>query len=182
MAKHIMIDLETLNVRTDTVILTLGAVLFDPYSEGIMDSIYIKPDVDEQLALGRSVDEGTIQWWGRQSKSAQDEAFSPDNRVPFVDFLQVVQKFCWPCDRVWSNGAAFDVAIIEQALLEHKIHVPWKHYEVRDTRTIWEVAGVKLSDGGNITSHRADDDAIKQALLVQRAYKIINQQGLLHKK
>lgn len=174
-----MIDLETLNVRTDSVILTIGAVVFDPDKDKIQDRLYIKPDVDQQIEMGRTIDDATINWWAQQNLQAQAEAFSVDDRLEFKETLEILHQFCWLADRVWSNGAAFDVAIIEQAMMSQGMNVPWNHYDVRDTRTIWEVAGVKLRDGGNVTSHRADDDAIKQALLVQRAYKIIRGAGLL---
>jgi hypothetical protein len=42
---------------------------------------------------------------------------------------------------------------------------------VRDTRTLFEIAGVKLRDGGHVTLHKAVDDAERQAIVVQQAYK-----------
>lgn len=181
MAQHVMIDFETLDTRLDCVILTIGACVFDPRGSGVLQTVYIKPDVDEQIAMGRSVDEGTLNWWGTQNQQAQDEAFGEEGRIPFHDALEQLNKLCWNKERVWSNGAAFDIAILEFALKNASLTVPWKFWEVRDTRTLWEVAGVRLNSDGGSTSHRADDDAIKQAAKVQEAYKKLSTAGFLQK-
>ena len=52
MATHGMIDLETLGVLPDTVIMTLGAVKFDPYSDAEPHSeLYMRLDVEEQTEV-----------------------------------------------------------------------------------------------------------------------------------
>ena len=78
MATHGMIDLETLGVNPDSVIMTLGAVKFDPFSDVEPHSpLYLKGDVEEQKeSLKRSVDENTLEWWGKQSKEIQEEMHS----------------------------------------------------------------------------------------------------------
>lgn len=179
MARHIMIDLETLHVRTDAVILTIGAVAFDPRGQGIQDRFYIKPDVDEQIAQGRAFDDKTIEWWAQQNQQAQSEAFSVDDRVGFKESLEALHAYCWNASAVWSNGAGFDVPVVEFAMYQVGLVVPWRHWEVRDTRTLWDITGVKLKDGGAVTSHRADDDAEKQAWAVQRAYLRLVESGLV---
>jgi hypothetical protein len=60
MAKNLMIDLETLAVSPNAVVLSLGAVHFDPYSTGYTDSLYFRIDIDDQDELGREVDPNTI--------------------------------------------------------------------------------------------------------------------------
>lgn len=179
MAKHCMIDLETLHYHVDCVILTIGAVTFDPKGSGIIDRFYIKPDVDEQMAMGRSYDDATIEWWSTQNEQAREEAFSTGDRVGFREALEALHKFSWNCAGVWSNGASFDVPIIEQAMYQQKMVLPWRHWEVRDTRTLYDITGVKLKDGGFVTSHRADDDAEHQAIVVQRGYQKLMKAGFL---
>jgi hypothetical protein len=40
---------------------------------------------------------------------------------------------------------------------------------------LYEVAGVSLKDGGHSTTHKAVEDAERQAIVVQKAYsKLIN--------
>ena len=72
MATHAMIDLETLGTKPDCVILTLGAIKFDPFTnEEPHSGLYQKLDIDEQDKLKRTQDESTIEWWGKQTQSVQ---------------------------------------------------------------------------------------------------------------
>ena len=63
MAKHMMVDLETMAVSPNAVVLTLGAVHFNPYGTGYSDKIYFRINIDDQDALNREVDPGTLDWW-----------------------------------------------------------------------------------------------------------------------
>ena len=68
-----MLDLESLGTRPDCAILTLGAIKFDPYNlDKFGDGIYFRIDVDEQLALGREVQEDTLEWWMRQAEDVRE--------------------------------------------------------------------------------------------------------------
>ena len=82
MSTHAMIDLETLGTKPDGVVLTLGAIKFNPYTQTEPDKgLYIRLDVDEQTKMGRSVDDGTLEWWGKQDK-ARTPIFYPGRRLP----------------------------------------------------------------------------------------------------
>ena len=175
MAIDIMIDMETLGTKTDCAILTIGACRFDPRGDGITDQLSLKLDITEQTEVyKRTVDESTMDWWAKQSPDAINEAFSDDNRLSFRDAMDQLFKFCWNRNAVWSNGAIFDIMIAESAFRQLDMRIPWPFWSVRDTRTLYDVAQVKLSDDGKSTSHKAVEDAIRQAKLVQRAYKKIS--------
>ena len=65
MATHGMIDLETLGVDPECVILTIGAIKFNPFNSiEPNNGLYLRCDVDEQTSLGRTVDDNTLAWWG----------------------------------------------------------------------------------------------------------------------
>jgi len=169
---HLMIDLECLSTRPDCVVLSIGACLFNPQGQGVLDQITIFPSVDEQLMLGRHVDDATLEWWGKQSLEAREEAFSDNNRVSFRDAILAVKAFYWPrADRIWAHGSCFDVTIMENCFRQLEINIPWPYWQVRDTRTLYELAQVSLKDNDFVTSHRAVDDAIRQAVVVQNAYR-----------
>ena len=51
MAKHLMVDLETMAVTPRAVVLTLGAVTFNPYSTEIYDELYFRINIDDQDRL-----------------------------------------------------------------------------------------------------------------------------------
>jgi len=167
----VMIDLETLDVTPGCVILTIGAVKFDPHGTGHTEEYDVRPSVDDQCALGRIVNDDTIAWWSRQNAAAKEEAFTEQGRISFNDAILGLQKFCWNQRAVWAHGSCFDIVIVENAMRQLGINVPWNFWSVRDTRTLFEVANVRTADDGLATSHRAVDDAARQALTVQRAYQ-----------
>jgi len=176
MANDIMIDMETLDTSPYCVILTIGCVRFDPYGSGVVERLELRPTIEEQTEkYNRVINDDTIRWWSEQSTEAQEKAMGDRDRISFVDCLEQLYKFGWNRRAVWSNGAAFDVVVAEtafrQVFTDRPNPIPWPFYTVRDTRTLYELAGVKLKDGGHVTSHRAVDDAERQAIVVQQAYK-----------
>ncbi len=66
MARHLMVDLETLATSPDAVILTLGAVTFDPASDRTFDKLYYRVDLDSCTNLGMRIDDATVDWWSKQ--------------------------------------------------------------------------------------------------------------------
>ena len=79
MANDIMIDLETLDTRPDCVVLSIGAVRFDPRGIGVVEKLELKPTVEDQTELyNRSINDATIAWWASQNPAALEEAFSED--------------------------------------------------------------------------------------------------------
>jgi hypothetical protein len=181
MADHIMIDMETLDTATSSVILTIGAVRFNPRGTGILDKIELRPHIDEQTEkYNRTINEDTVRWWSEQSPAAIEEAMGDQGRVSYRECMEQLYKFCWNRDKVWSNGSGFDVVIAETAFRDLDMKIPWPFYNIRDCRTIYDIAGVSLKDGGYVTSHKAVEDAERQAIIVQRAYQRLIKAGLTH--
>lgn len=176
MANDIMIDMETLDTSPYCVILTIGVVRFDPYGSGVVEKLELRPTIEEQTEkYNRIINDDTLRWWSEQSPEALEEAMSDRDRMSFVDCMEVLYKFGWNRRAVWSHGAPFDVVAAETSFrsvfTDRPNPIPWPFYSVRDTRTLFEVAGVKLRDGGHVTSHKAVEDAERQAIVVQEAYR-----------
>jgi len=184
MAQDIMIDIESLDTSPYCVILTIGVVRFDPRGDGIVEKLELRPTLEDQTEIyNRIINDDTIRWWSEQSPAALEEAMSDDNRMSLKDCMEVLYKFCWNRRAIWSHGAPFDVVAMEtamrQTLTDKPNPIPWPFYTVRDTRTLFEIAGVKLKDGGHKTSHKAVEDAERQAIVVQQAYKKLIKLGVL---
>ena len=82
MTTHAMIDIETLATSPEAVILSVGGVKFVPYTNDEPHSLFdLKLDVDEQTALSRDIDKGTVEWWAKQPQNIQDIAFSEEGRI-----------------------------------------------------------------------------------------------------
>jgi hypothetical protein len=175
-----MVDLETLDTTPNCVILTIGAVRFDPKGTGVVEKLELRPTIEEQTDIyNRVIDDNTVAWWAKQSPEAIEEAMGDQNRMPFKDCMEILYKFCWNRRAVWSNGAAFDVVACETAWTQLGMQIPWPFYTVRDTRTLYDVTSVKLKDGGHTTTHRAVEDAERQAIVVQKAYAKLIAAGLM---
>lgn len=178
MLSDIMIDLETLSTSPDASILTIGAVKFDPFGQELqdsnMESFYAKVDGCDKLDL--KVDNDTIEWWGKQSKEAQDEAFSPEGRIDIVDAANQLYKFCWGAKRVWSHGAGFDVVILETIFRKIQKAFPWQYWQVRDTRTIFDL-GID-AQRPPVLKHHALEDAWNQAVGVQNICRELRKRGV----
>jgi len=172
MNTDIMIDLETLDILPSATILTIGAVKFDPFGDDINDPkcerFYVRVDVDSCDRIGATVSQATLDWWSNQSQAAQDEAFDPENRIPIEDAMTQLYKFCRGAKRVWSHGAGFDVTILEWYFRKIGKAIPWSFWEVRDTRTIFDI-GIN-PNRPPVLKHHALEDAWNQAVGVQNVY------------
>lgn len=175
MLSDVMIDLETLDVLPTATILTIGAVKFDPFGDDLnepsCEKFYVKVDIDSCDAIGGTVSPSTLEWWASQSKEAQEDAFDPNNRIKIEDALNQLYKFCWGAKRVWSHGVGFDLIILENYFRKIEKAVPWQFWEMRDTRTLFDI-GIN-PERATVTAHNALADALDQALGVQRVYRTL---------
>ena len=175
MLTDVMIDLETLDVLPTATILTIGAVKFDPFGDDVKNpecvKFYTRVDIDSCDRLGATVSSATLEWWAGQDQAAQDEAFDPTDRVDVVQALEQLYKFCWGAKRVWSHGAGFDVIILENYFRKIGKAIPWQFWEVRDTRTLFDI-GIN-PNRPPVLKHHALEDAWNQAVGVQNVYRTL---------
>jgi hypothetical protein len=175
MKTDVMIDLETLDVLPSASILTIGAVKFDPFGDDVnepdCEKLYLKVDLDSCDKLELTVSQDTLAWWAQQSKEAQDEAFSTDGRIDISDAINQLYKFCWGAKRVWSHGAGFDIIILEHVFRKVEKAVPWRFWEVRDTRTLFDL-GID-PNRPPVLKHHALEDAWNQAVGVQNIFRTL---------
>jgi hypothetical protein len=178
----VMIDMETLDVLPTATILTIGAVKFDPFGNDVThpscEKFYVKVDIDSQDALGSTVSQDTMNWWGNQSKEAQEEAFSPDSRIDITEAMTQLYKFCWGANRVWSHGAGFDIVICEHLFRKIGKAIPWSFWNVRDTRTLFDL-GIN-PDRPPVLKHHALEDAWNQAVGVQNIFKTLRSSTMIN--
>jgi hypothetical protein len=168
----IMLDLETLSTRPDAVLLTLGAVKFDPYS-GYIDldnGLYHRISVDEQTTLGRHVQEETLNWWARQDPEVMEEALGDENRVSLDTLCNDLNRFLVGVENIWCQGPAFDIVILENLYRQLVKPTPWQFWQIRDSRTLFGVHG-DPRDKNRAAAHNALMDCYYQAIGVQQIFK-----------
>lgn len=180
MKTDIMIDLETLDVLPTATVLTIGAVKFDPNTisktKDDCEQLYLRIDLDSCDSLGLTVSQSTIDWWSKQSKEAQEEAFSADNRVDIKDAMHELYNFCWGAKRVWSHGSGFDLVICEHIFARLEKLCPWNFWQCRDTRTLYDL-GID-PNRPPVLKHHALEDAWNQAVGVQNVLHSLRNLGL----
>lgn len=169
-----MIDIETLGTRPGSVIVSIGAVPFDPVAGTIGEGgFHVHIDWADAQRCGLRIDAETVGWWLQQSDGARLSLMSIDAQSLASALADLATL--WDTNRAihpWSHGAGFDVVLLESAYFACGRKAPWQYNRVMDCRTIYALAGVKPKDffEPGATVHNALDDARAQARAVIAAY------------
>ena len=186
---NVMIDLETLGVRADAVILSLGAVRFDPLGPGeqpLNMPQHLGPEFRANISIqscldaGLRIDGSTVEWWFQQSEAARKSLFEP-KPVPlsaalanFARWMQQTGEMKYT--KAWSHGVTFDVVILGEAYAHLGQKPPWMYKLARDTRTLFaetpgyfDAMGQRMRGTPGI-EHDCLDDAKEQVKWVQYAW------------
>jgi hypothetical protein len=166
----VMLDIETLGTCPDCVVLTLGAVKFNPYTqEDIAAGLYCRPDVDEQIARGRIVREDTMQWWSTQAEAVREEALGVEDRIPVEQMLRELNRFLVGAKNIWAQGTVFDIGILEHLYQQYDMTANWNYWQISDSRTVFKIHGdprKKNKEG----LHNALEDCVSQAEALQQIF------------
>ena len=180
------IDLETLGTSYDSYILSIGVAQFDIATGEIIRTFYERTLCSNQF----NIDYKTVMWWLQQSDKARTALTTGEHEeLHIIDALEDLKRFLTsnavllPIEPiVWGNGATFDVSILEYAYNVMGVSIPWKFWNIRDMRTLVDVATTVWDfDKNHIkregTHHNALDDAIYQAQVMAGAYYTIEHSG-----
>lgn len=171
---HVMLDIETFGTKPGAVIRSIGLVQFSPEADELGKTLYLNLDKQQQLDKGAHVCPNTEAWWERQSKSAKSQLETNIYGVGLA--LEIVIAFIKGAKIkfVWSHGSSFDTVLLENLFDRFGYKTPWLYYNTRDTRTIFDLAKFKCTDMPREgTAHNALDDAIHQAKVIQKCYRLI---------
>lgn len=174
---NIMLDIETLSTKTNALVLTIGVVKFDPFSDELHDGLHIKLSIDEQISLNRSVLKDTVVWWESQDKEIIEQTFSPENRISVREGLLQLTEYINSANigNIWGQGYGFDMTVLSSLYEDVWLEVPWKFYQERDSRTLFSLLPEDpRPQEAKKTLHNALSDAYYQAVGVQKAMKFLN--------
>lgn len=172
-----MHDIETYSTRSTAAIISIGAVAFDPYGHDNHDSItadrkfYVNVDLRDQLEKwNRHIDPRTVAWWEQQEPAAR--AALTENQLPLPEALEQYAHFVrsWEATDAWGYGAAFDNAIIEDAMKAVGIDNPIGYRGQMCMRTMARKFPVSFQVQRG-TLHNALDDAVNQAIHLQAIFR-----------
>ena len=193
---ELMVDIESLGTVMGSPIITIGAVLFDPYasdsSEELARRVFLRRiDLSDSIRLSMGVDGGTVRWWFEQEDAAikalvGDDAVSAQQafrdlelycheRGSFANekFFDNITDFPKTC-RYWAKDPDFDMRLMQYYydLPEISAHQPWDFWSCMSVRTVqdlaWPEGGLERPDFEVPgVAHDAGWDAITQALTIQ---------------
>lgn len=196
---ELMLDIETLGTVPGSPVVTLGAVLFDPYRSDsselmLQRSLSIRIDLSDSISYSRGVEGATIRWWFEQEDAAI-KALVGDDCISMKEALIKLNRFCHErgtfvndeffsglsdlpeTSRYWAKDPDFDMALMRyyyERLSSKELKMPWKFYECRSVRTVQDLA---WPEGGIErptfkvpgVAHDARWDAVHQAMIIQAA-------------
>lgn len=182
----ISIDIETLSLTNQALILSVGACVFDINTGKVKNSFYVSFEHKPTLIARFDVSQSTVDWWAKQS--AEAHLALEKNRVDAENALR--QLIAWihqmsryersaNNNRIWANDPQFDLANLGYAHYVYGQKVPWKFYEERSFRTIVDLAETlsgKSKDEFRVkpkTAHDALSDAIAQAETIAAAFNLL---------
>ena len=177
MYSDLLIDIETLATTPEATILTIGAQGFDPFSDKLTDATYYKRLILDSQPT-RDINDNTVEWWSKQGEAAQEEAFGEgDDRVDIKIALEELSKLAFKHKRVWANGILFDYGILENAMRQYSVNVPWQFWNVCDARTVYKMVP-GLGSAGQTNDHNALADCVNQIDMLQQAFKTLGVKSL----
>lgn len=186
--RHIMVDIETLSTEKNALVLSIGAVEFDPFTGKIEREFYRPLSIQSQSK--RHVSASTVQWWAKQcEKNFDNVAFLAgldEHGYNVATALTDLGVFIAGKDHVdqevelnvWACDPDFDLDILATLYADFGMRTPWKYYETRSVRTIRALGKqLKLETPKLEANHNALDDCIRQAKQVAYVYSSFLKDG-----
>ena len=175
-----MLDIETLSTEPNAVILSIGAIKFNPQILNTPEELneytfYRNIEREDSQRYNLHVDLATVQWWAAQHPDAQAALLVDPH--PLKPTIAEFNK--WLTDyprvnRIWAKDPDFDVVITRSSFKATGFKMfPIPFWLTRSVRTIMDLAYPNGHDAPTIrigTHHNALDDCITQALLVQNCH------------
>lgn len=174
MVNQLMVDCETLGTKSNSMILSIGAVMFD--IETGETSEQFRVDVSPSNTYGLNIDASTVIWWLNQSKEAQNDLINhgnisvklPDALDKFAAFIEIHAP-----DGIWGNGVRFDLGLLENAYNILGFKAPWPYWTERDVRTLVAFAPDIKNNMVNDLPHSPIHDCIYQIKYCSAIYQSI---------
>ncbi len=136
---HLMIDLETLGTKSNSVVMSIAAIPFNLDTGEMSDKPFkVNIDLNSSLAAGLEVSGDTVQWWLTQRQEIlglmfTDAVHLANALIAFNDYIE--EHFVAP-PIVWGNSARFDLGLLENLYQKMNIMPKWKFRDERCYRTI----------------------------------------------
>jgi hypothetical protein len=156
----LVLDIETLGVESNSVVLSVGMVYVNDtspksYNELLDNAIFVKLNAKEQIEnYKRVVSKDTVDWWMKQSEMARERNFIPKptdlSVTEAISILKTwVAKVSKKGDHCWIRGSLDQVCLDslfraagESTLLDYNVY--------RDVRTAIDLLYPETSKNGYV--------------------------------
>lgn len=171
MTTHLMVDTETWATRPGAIVTSVALVRFADEAHCAFNL-----SVPDQQALGLESDPATIAWWEQQDPVARQMALA--NPLPLASALPYLSTWIqWAAAgqqfQIWCHGATFDCPLLQEVYRRAGLPTPWQFWQVRDTRTLYDLALINPKDYAVPPPHVALNDAIGQTRAAVAAMQIL---------
>lgn len=182
-----LFDVETLGKRSNSVILSMAAIHFDPDTKPSPQELregafFAKFSVKEQVKeYGREMNQPTMDWWKKQCDNVRTASFVPSEvDCSFVDGYESMRKWasskndtkCW----VWARGN-LDQLVMDDIEEQLELEPIWPYARWRDVRTAVDflynttngyidVNYPGFNSKNHITKHNPIDDCVLDAMML----------------
>lgn len=185
-------DVETLGKKSDSVILSMAAIYFNPDEKPSPqqlreDAFFAKFDVaDQHKRLKRHMGKSTMEWWNKQCDNVKKASFVPhESDCNFEVGYEAMRKWaeskndpkCW----VWARGN-LDQLVLDDIEEQCGLQPIWMFNRWRDVRTAVDFL-YNTTDGytdvdypgfdarNDITKHNPIDDCLLDAMMMMYGVK-----------
>ena len=158
-----MLDLETLGTRTTSAIIQIGACYFDRTTGEIGETFTANVKYEGDSF---TTDYSTIRWWLTQSEEARQGVTG--EAVDMKEALHALSLFMSDGKYLWSH-ATFDVPILLNAYHVCGKTLPIHYVNMRDIRTLMDIADHKSEKKREGVHHNGLDDCKYQVAYVVEA-------------
>jgi exodeoxyribonuclease VIII len=165
------LDLETGDTRNSAAILSIGAVMFDPYSDALGETLSFAIPPGDNDKHGRTWSGSTMEWWTQQPDALA--ALGRLEQRSLTQAMNALLSLISRCKPVccWAMSPSFDVAILRHYYESQGSYFPMQFGKERDVRTVKAILPASCHPTREGTHHAAVDDAIWQARLVQTFFR-----------
>lgn len=148
---HVMIDLETLGVASNSVITTISAVQFDLATGELGKEFEIALNIQEQVDNGGIIDMDTIVWWFSQDEEAIKSLFKLKKTsvlTALIAFDEYLKSLNIPLNNIklWGNGVGFDNVILRNLYSRHHRLFSLPYWCDNDVRTLVTLGNIDTRD------------------------------------
>lgn len=180
MTRQISIDLESLSLEPNAMILAIGAVEFDVATGQLSNTFYRTIDITAKGG-GGVMDPATVKWWVNQSRAARERIFADPEAVPLAQALIDFSEWLgfndslpdgeYPDVKLWARGDK-DGQWLDCAYDGLQLAKPYQYWQLENQRTITSLFPKDwfVWDG---TAHDALSDATVQAKHLMQALAVM---------